>query len=62
MMTSNVFGHIAAENLGYAKVELEETIARGHSGCRIVVHLESSESGSSPSGREYFRIDSNENP
>jgi hypothetical protein len=29
MMTSNVFGHIAAENGGYAKVELQQTIARG---------------------------------
>lgn len=27
MMTSNVFGAIAAENLGYAKVQLQETIA-----------------------------------
>jgi Methanogen output domain 1 len=27
MMTSNVFGGIAARNLGYAKVELKETIA-----------------------------------
>jgi len=34
MMTSNVFGSIAAENLGYAKVVLEETIAEGHPGCR----------------------------
>ncbi|MEU6095129.1 methanogen output domain 1-containing protein [Streptomyces sp. NPDC047079] len=39
MMTSNVFGIIAAQNLGYARVELEETIARGHAGCRVVVHL-----------------------
>lgn len=31
-MTSNVFGHIAAENVGYAKVELQETIARGDKG------------------------------
>jgi hypothetical protein len=29
MMTSNVFGAIAAENLGYGKVELRETIAKG---------------------------------
>src|ERR1700733_5234014 len=29
MMTSNVFGSIAADNLGYAKVVLEETIAQG---------------------------------
>jgi len=26
MLTSNVFGSIAAENLGYAKVVLEQTI------------------------------------
>ncbi len=31
MMTSNVFGHIAAENLGYGKVELQKTIAEGAS-------------------------------
>ncbi len=29
MMTSNVFGSIAAENLGYAKIELQETVATG---------------------------------
>lgn len=28
MMTSSVFGSIASQNLGYAKVELKETIAR----------------------------------
>jgi predicted ArsR family transcriptional regulator len=62
MMTSNVFGHIAADNLGYDKVELEETIARGNNGCRIVVHLGSSESGASESAREYFRIDNDDTP
>ncbi|MDL5199203.1 methanogen output domain 1-containing protein [Streptomyces sp. ALI-76-A] len=52
MMTSNVFGTIAARNLGYASVELQETIARGDSGCRVVVHLVP---GAGPStGREYF--------
>ena len=30
MMTSNVFGAIAGENLGYAKIELQKTIAGGH--------------------------------
>ncbi|MFI8308787.1 methanogen output domain 1-containing protein [Streptomyces sp. NPDC085927] len=35
MMTSNVFGTIAARNLGYAGVELQETIARGDAGCRV---------------------------
>ncbi|MFD9394867.1 methanogen output domain 1-containing protein [Streptomyces sp. NPDC060000] len=52
MMTSNVFGTIAARNLGYASVELQETIARGDAGCRVVVHLVP---GAGPqSGREYF--------
>ena len=36
MMTSNVFGSIAAQNLGYAKVELQDTIAEGKPACRVV--------------------------
>lgn len=56
MMTSNVFGSIAAENLGYAKVELQETIARGDPGCRVVVHLKPTEEAGAAHGREYFRI------
>lgn len=55
MMTSNVFGHIGAEASGYAKVVLEETIARGHPGCRIVVHLRTGEDADAAEGREYFR-------
>ena len=54
MMTSNVFGAIAADNLGYAKVELQETIARGNPGCRIVVHLRQSAETDAAPGREYF--------
>ncbi|WP_208827737.1 methanogen output domain 1-containing protein [Streptomyces ficellus] len=56
MMTSNMFGTIAAQNLGYARVELEETIARGSSGCRVVVHLTPDleiDEHDEP-GREYF--------
>lgn len=53
MMTSNVFGSIAAENLGYARVELQETIARGAAGCRVVVHLAVGDPAAS-SGQEYF--------
>ena len=56
MMTSNVFGSIAAENLGYAGIALERTIAEGHSECRVVVHLRPSESAT-PTIREYFRRD-----
>ena len=54
MMTSNVFGRIAAENLGYAKVALEQTIARGDAGCRVVVHLKPTASAEAADGREYF--------
>ena len=56
MMTSNVFGAIAAENLGYAGVTLERTIAQGHPDCRVIVHLRPSEDAE-PSLREYFRKD-----
>ncbi|WP_017304804.1 methanogen output domain 1-containing protein [Spirulina subsalsa] len=54
MMTSNVFGSIAADNLGYAKVELQETIAQGHDGCRVVVYLQLTEEAEDAEGREYF--------
>lgn len=56
MMTSNVFGHIAAENLGYARVDIEQAIARGDAGCRVVVYLTPPETGA-PSANEYFRRD-----
>lgn len=54
MMTSNVFGVIAAENLGYSKVVLEETIAQGAQGCRVVVYLKPTEEAVAEQGREYF--------
>nr|WP_255574971.1 methanogen output domain 1-containing protein [Caldovatus aquaticus] len=56
MMTSNVFGHIVAQNLGYAAVGLERTIARGHDGCRVVIHLRAS-ADVPDDAREYFRRD-----
>ena len=55
MMTSNVFGSIAAENLGYAKVVLEQTIAEGDPGCRVVVYLKSTPESNAAQGREYFQ-------
>jgi predicted ArsR family transcriptional regulator len=54
MMTSNVFGSIAAKNLGYAKVSLEQTIAVGDPGCRVVVYLKSTPRSEAANGREYF--------
>jgi predicted ArsR family transcriptional regulator len=55
MMTSNVFGAIAAANLGYAKVELQQTIAQGHGGCRVAVYLKPTAESDAAEGREYVR-------
>ncbi len=55
MMTSNVFGHIAAQSAGYARVSVDESIATGHAGCLISIRFDS-ESGSD--GREYYRLES----
>lgn len=56
MMTSNVFGSITAQNLGYARVEVQEAIATGHKECRVVVHLRSANEVEAD-GREYFRYE-----
>ena len=55
MMTSNVFGSIAAENLGYAKVELDKTIATGSPECKVIVYLQLTEEAEEAEGREYFK-------
>lgn len=55
MMTSNVFGAIASENLGYAKVAIERAIARGDDHCRVVVHLQPTSASTAAYGREYFK-------
>jgi len=54
MMTSNVFGVIAAENLGRSKVSLDETIAEGAPGCLVTIYLHSSAEYEAAPGREYF--------
>lgn len=54
MMTSNVFGRITADNLGYARVDLQETIARKNKECRIVVHL-NPDRNADATEREYYR-------
>ena len=55
MMTSNVFGYITAQNLGYAAVELKETIAQGNPGCVVVVHLRPKPESTNSEIREYFK-------
>jgi predicted ArsR family transcriptional regulator len=54
MMTSNVFGHIAAQNLGYAAVSLDRTIAAGHPECQVTVYLRAG-SDHRPDAREYYQ-------
>ena len=55
MMTSNVFGVIASESAGYAKVAIEKTIADSDPECRIVVYLKQTPESESADGREYFK-------
>lgn len=55
MMTSNVFGTIAADNLGYGKVALVETIANGDPGCRVILYLKRTAEAEAAEGREYLR-------
>lgn len=38
-MTNNVFGHIAAQNLGYARVQILKAIARRDDHCKVIVWL-----------------------
>ena len=57
MMTSNVFGSISADNLGYAKVELKKTIANRDGECHVVVYTSRTEASESAEGREYFGLD-----
>lgn len=55
MMTSNVFGSIAAENLGYAKVALDETIAEGNNRCVVTLYLKPTDEAENFFGREYVK-------
>jgi hypothetical protein len=50
MMTSNVFGYIAAESRGYVGAALQKLIAAGDGTCRVVVLFERSDA----KGREYY--------
>jgi predicted ArsR family transcriptional regulator len=56
-MTANVFGHIIAENLGYANVAIEEAIARGDSRCRVTIRIADPVKPTQRHGSEFFAID-----
>lgn len=55
MMTSNVFGRIASENLGYAKVVIDKAIANHDPECRVVIHLRPTAEAQAADGREYVK-------
>lgn len=54
MMTSNVFGSMAALSMGYAKVHLQETIAAGDGRCKVTLYLKQNPESEAVPGREYF--------
>ncbi|WP_244909956.1 methanogen output domain 1-containing protein [Francisella adeliensis] len=55
MMTTNVFGTIAADSIGYAKVSIDEAIANGDKECRVTVWLNSqSKEANAAKGREFI--------
>ncbi len=53
MMTTNVFGTIAADNLGYARVVLNKTIARGDGHCLVTIYLKPP-TDNLARGRDFF--------
>ncbi len=58
MMTSNVFGRIAAQNTGYAEVTIPEAIAKGDGRCRVVVSfVPTSDGPEKGAAREYYACD-----
>lgn len=60
-MTSGVFGRLAADHLGDARVSLPRTIARGDGACRVVIDLDpdwGEEGARTPYSRNYFADDS----
>jgi len=56
MMTSNVFGTIVADNNGYAKVVLGDTIAQGDAGCHVTVYFNATDEAGLADGREYYQV------
>jgi len=52
-VTSSVFGGIAARNFGYAKVVIDESIARGNKRCKVRIFLKPTKAAASVQGDEY---------
>lgn len=56
-MTANVFGHIVAENLGYARVGIQEAIARGDPRCRVTISIADPVHPAQTGDTEFFASD-----
>jgi predicted ArsR family transcriptional regulator len=54
-MTTSVFGTISAENLGYARVAIEESIAAGQPGCKVRISLKPTRMDGDAEGVEFIR-------
>ncbi|MHA7772464.1 methanogen output domain 1-containing protein [Roseibium sp. M-1] len=55
MMTANVFGRLAADSAGYARVTIDRALAKGDSDCRVIIHLAQS-SEPDDRGREFYKV------
>jgi len=55
MMTTNVFGRIAADSTGYARVDVDKAIARGDTECRVIIHLTPAADQDERS-KEFFKV------
>ena len=55
VVTSNIFGRIAAENCGYARVTLQRTLADGQGSCDVVISFgQTGHVGANTN--EYFKV------
>ena len=55
MIIANVLGVIAAENLGYSKIVLEEAIVQGVPRRQVVIYLKPTLEAEAAQGREFFQ-------
>jgi hypothetical protein len=55
MMTTHMLAVIAAENLGFAKISIEESRSQGDPDCKVVIYIRPCEESESAIGREYFQ-------
>lgn len=55
MITTNVFGTIASDSTGYAKVSIDKAIANGDKECHVTVYLNpKSKEAKDNIGREFI--------